>query len=254
MKHTRIDKDTGLMVITLGRGKANAMNGDMVQELLLAAEEARNDSSISGLVFASDSPRFFSGGFDVVEVFGYDRDKMKEFFGRFIDLYEGLYRFPKPVVGAVSGHAYAGGAVLALSFDYRVFAEGSYGFALNEIDLGVALPTGIVRMAIHAVGYRRACKMVLSGQPLSPGQALEAGLADEVASSGAIVERAVAQARALAGKAPSAFAAMKSATRQLGGYGPGVTDRNELDQFLDSWFSVEAEVKKRALVQSLGAQ
>jgi 3,2-trans-enoyl-CoA isomerase len=254
MKHISIDKESGLMIITLGRGKANAMNDEMVRELLQATEEARSDSSIFAIVFASASPRFFSAGFDIAEVFGYDRDKMREFFGRFIDLYEGLYRFRKPVVGAISGHAYAGGAVLSLSFDYRIFAEGTYGFAINEVDLGVVLPTGIVRMAINAVGYHRACKMVLSGQPLSPEQALEAGLADQVALPGALLERAIELARSLGGKAPGAFAGMKSTTRQLGGYGPNVSDRNGLDQFLDSWFSPEAEDKKHALTQSLGAR
>ena len=40
--------------------------------------------------------------------FGYDRDGMSAFFGRFIDLYENLYNFPKPVVAALSGHSAPG--------------------------------------------------------------------------------------------------------------------------------------------------
>jgi len=253
MANIRCEYSWGLSIITLSRGKANALNSEMVDELLAAVDAARSDSQVRGIVIASGSPRFFSGGFDVVEVFGYDRARMKDFFGRFIDLYEGLYTLPKPVVGAISGHAYAGGAVLALACDYRVIADGSFGFALNEIDLGVVLPPGIARMAVHAMGYRAGSRMVLSGQPLTPDQAVESGLADEKAPPDEVLGRAIERARMFAGKAPAAFAGMKTLVRGLGGYGPGVSDHQELDQFLDSWFSPEAEERKHALVQSLRA-
>ena len=60
---------------------------------------------------------------------------MTAFFARFVELFERMRRLPKPVVAAMSGHAYAGGAILALACDVRVMADGA-GFALNEVDLG----------------------------------------------------------------------------------------------------------------------
>jgi 3,2-trans-enoyl-CoA isomerase len=253
MKHINCEQNWGLLIIMLARGKANALNHEMVDELLEVLGEAGRDPQVRGVVLASSSPRFFSGGFDVAEVFSYDRPKMKEFFGRFIDLYEGFYKLPKPVVGAISGHAYAGGAVLALSCDYRVMAEGSFGFALNEIELGVVLPSGIARMAMHVLGPRAGTRMLLSGQPLTPEQALDCGLADEKLQPEAVLARAIERARALAAKAPGAFAGMKTLTRELAGYGAAISDRQELDHFLDSWFSPEAEERKHVLTQSLRA-
>jgi len=251
MEDIKCEINDGILVITLSRGKANALDWKMMEELNAAAMQARSDSTIRGVVVASASPRFFSGGFDVAEVFGYDRQKMGEFFGHFIDLYEGLYRLPKPVVAAIGGHAYAGGAVLGLTADYRVMAEGDYGFALNEINLGVALPPGIIRMAIDAVGYKNACELLLTGKSVSAEESLEIGLAAAVVKPILLLDRAVEIARELGDKAPGAFANIKTELRGLAGSAAGTTDRKELDRFLDSWFSPEAEDRKLALVESL---
>src|SRR5215216_3736679 len=190
MEHIKTEINEGLLIIKMARGKANALNAAMVEELNQAIADAGNNTSVRGVVLASDRAKFFSAGFDVQEVFEYDRETMLEFFGRFIDLYEGMMGLPKPVIAAVNGHAFAGGAVLALASDWRVMAEGDFGFALNEINLGMALPPGMIRMAICAVGTRRARELVLEGRTLRPAEALETGLACELATTEAVIERA----------------------------------------------------------------
>jgi len=251
MENIRCEIDGNILVITLAHGKANAIGWKMVEELIAGVNQARSDSAIRGVVLASSSPKFFSAGFDVAEVFGYDREKMAQFFGNFIDLYEGLNRLPKPVVAAIGGHAYAGGAVLGLTADYRVMAEGDYGFALNEINLGVALPPGFIRMAVDAVGHGNAREIVLTGKSILPEEALEMGLAAAVVKPILLLDRALEMARDLGSRPAGAFAKIKTELRTLAGSGPGTSDRDELDRFLDGWFSPEAEERKSALVQSL---
>src|SRR5215208_3927772 len=107
MELIKIEINDGLLIATMSRGKANALNGAMVEELNRAFEDAENNESVRGVVLASDRAKFFSGGFDVSEVFQYDRETMTEFFGRFIDLYERMISLPKPVVAAVHGHEFA---------------------------------------------------------------------------------------------------------------------------------------------------
>src|SRR5580704_10330121 len=151
MVHIKSERDGNLLILTISRGKANALNYPLVEELHTAVAAAALDDSVRGLVLASDRPRFFSTGFDIREVFLYDRDAMARFFGLFIDLYETLYSFPKPVVAALSGHTFAGGAILAIACDFRIMAEGEFGFALNEINLGLAVTPTIRRMLADAV-------------------------------------------------------------------------------------------------------
>src|SRR5579862_8792173 len=82
MEHIQAECDDNLLILTMARGKANALNQLMVEELYTAVNSAAADDSVRGLVLASDWPRFFSTGFDIREVFTYDRDGMAAFFGR----------------------------------------------------------------------------------------------------------------------------------------------------------------------------
>lgn len=252
MQHIKTENDKGLLVVTMARPKANALNEVTVEELNAAVQTAASDESVSGVVLAGSGEKFFSGGFDVKEVFEYDRERMRAFFGRFIDLYESLLLIPKPVVAAVSGHAFAGGAVLALACDARVMAEGKFGFALNEIDLGISLPPGIIRMAVSAVGIARARELVLEGKTLAPDEALEAGLANELAGAESVTDRARVRARELCAKPPLTYGAVKRQFNKVTGAIASESDRQSLDQFIDHWFSEESKRRRHALLESLG--
>jgi len=240
VEHIQSERDEHLLILSLARGKANALNYALVDELYTAVSAAAVDGSVRGLVLGSDRPRFFSSGFDIREVFQYDRDGMAAFFGRFIDLYESLHCFPKPVVAALSGHTFAGGAILAIACDFRIMALGDFGFALNEVNLGLALSPGIRRMLVNAVGVARAREVLLFGEPLSPVRAHEIGLVRELAPAEQVRGRAIACARFLAAKPPIAYHEIKRSLRELSGADDALGDRATLLQFLDMWFSDEA--------------
>jgi 3,2-trans-enoyl-CoA isomerase len=251
MEHIKSERDESLLILSLARGKANALNYALVDELYSAVSAAAVDGSVRGLVLASDRPRFFSSGFDIREVFQYDRDGMAAFFGRFIDLYESLYRFPKPVVAALSGHTFAGGAILAIACDFRIMAMGDFGFALNEVNLGLALSPGIRRMLVDAIGVARGREVLLFGEPLSPVRAHEIGLVRELASPEQVRGRAIACARFLASKPPIAYREIKRSLRELSGADNAPGDRATLVHFLDMWFSDEARECRRQLAATI---
>jgi len=242
-------KAEGLMVLVMSRGKANAFHAPLMEELYTAVQSAGADPGVRGVVIASGRPGFFSGGFDVREVFHYGREEMSAFFGQFISVCENLRSLPKPVVAALGGHTFAGGAILALACDIRVMAKGPFGFALNEVNLGLSVPPEISRMLMEAVGTARAREMLFSGDPVTPERAYEIGLVHELADPEQVVERAEARARLLASKPPSAFATTK---RQLRDLAAGRAAVGSLDGFLDMWFSNEASEARQRLAAKLG--
>lgn len=171
----RLRDRNGIRILSLSNPSANALNAEMVETLLAHVAESERDDSVGGLLFESLVPGFFSAGFDVREVFAYERDAMNAFFKRFVKLYEALLRLPKPVGGALSGHTVAGGAFLALCFDVRVMAEGDYAFAVNEVKFGAIVPSAVTKLLIDAVGARIATQMILSGDPVAPRRGLRSG-------------------------------------------------------------------------------
>jgi enoyl-CoA hydratase/carnithine racemase len=251
MAFITISDNSEIRILALSRGKANAMNLALVDELLAAVHIAAADDTVEAVVVASDRPGFFSAGFDVEEVFAYDRPAMSHFFGRFMDLFEALVQMPKPVVGAISGHAWAGGAFLALGMDARIFGNGDFSFALNEINFGAVLPAGIRRALIAVVGGREATRIILTGESVSPAHAMRFNLADAVVPANEVLPRALQVARLLAEKPKSAFTYTKRALQSDLGY---PREREDLTEFLDQWFSPECVARREALTVALKAK
>ena len=233
------------------RPKANPLNAAMIEELLAAVREAASDDAVRALVLASDLPRFFSAGFDFREVFQYTREQMTSFFARFISLYENLYRLPKPVVAALNGHTFAGGAILAVCCDFRVMAEGDAGFALNEINLGLVVTSGLLQIVAGAVGPAQSRALLLTGESIGAARAFATGLVHELAPAGLVRERALAIAEVLAAKPPQAYAETKRALRAAAGYDDSQSDLEHLEAFIERWFSSEAAQARQALVSKL---
>jgi enoyl-CoA hydratase/carnithine racemase len=220
---------------------------EMVEELAAAVQRAAADDAVRALVLASDVPRMFSAGFDVGEVFAYDRERMSAFFARFVRLFESLRTMPKPVVAALSGHAFAGGAILALSADFRVMAD-SASISVNEVDLGVMLPPRMIRAMAANASVELMRSMLLGGEVVGAARAASGGLVSQVASAEDVVAASVARAKQLGEKPSAAFAAHKQALD------PSVAGEpldSEVQTTMAAWFAPESVALRRALTERL---
>jgi enoyl-CoA hydratase/carnithine racemase len=250
MQHIQLTHTDGLLAIRMARPKANALNSELVTELREAIAAAAADSSVRGAVLASAVPGIFSAGFDAREIFPHGADEIRTFFANFTALCHAMLDFPKPLGAAVEGHAFAGGAILALACDTRVFGEGDYGFALNEINLGLVLSRGILQMATAAMGPGVTRELILEGVTLNPQRAHASGLAVELAPAGSAFERAAARVRALTEKPPLAFAAVKRLFRETM-IQPVEREMESLDTFVEHWMSAESAERRQRLAASL---
>lgn len=78
------------------------------------------------------TPTVFSAGLDLPTMSKFSRPQMEEWFAEFSDTLEDIALSPLVVITAISGHAPAGGAVLAAMTDYRVAQQGNFLIGLNE--------------------------------------------------------------------------------------------------------------------------
>jgi enoyl-CoA hydratase/carnithine racemase len=86
MEHIRAERNEAVLVITLSRGKANALNAALLEELHQAVALAHTDAAVRAVAIVSGSTRIFSAGFDLGEVFHYDDEAMAAVFGRLLDM------------------------------------------------------------------------------------------------------------------------------------------------------------------------
>jgi enoyl-CoA hydratase/carnithine racemase len=256
VQHITLDREEGILVITLSRGKANALNCEMVDELQQALNHALGDDRTHGVVITSGTPKMFCGGFDVQEVFNYPPDKLERYMARFIRLFDTLRGLPKPTVAGVNGHSYAGGSILALACDERIMAEGDFKFALNEVSLGVVLPARMVQAMAAVVPGPTARQMFLEGHAWRAHDARQHGIVEELVPLGNVRYRALTMARELASRPPRAFAAHKRALVEAAGgppYSPEEIATMAAD-FAVVWFDEECRCYRDLLVSRLQAR
>jgi enoyl-CoA hydratase/carnithine racemase len=243
-----LTEDRGAVrILSMNNPKANPLNESLVDGLRVEFNRARSDASIRAVVLTSALDGYFSVGLDVREVFDYPRDRMGRFWVAFVELYEGIYDFPKPVVAALTGHTFAGGIILALACDVRVMARGAHGLGVSGINLGLALPRGVMNMAINAVGHGHARRLFLTGETINPEMALSMGLVHELTDRTELLSRTVARAAELGEKSPDAFRTIHRMFDELSGRSELESDKANLDRFLETWFSPAAVATREAV-------
>jgi enoyl-CoA hydratase len=187
-------QDGDVAVITLDDGKANALSFavlDGLNEALATAE-----ASAKAVVLVGREGKF-SAGFDLKVMTGSIEDARSLLSGGAL-LGLRLFEFPMPVVLGVTGHALAMGGILTTTADYRVGAEGNYKLGLNEVAIGMPVPSFGVELCRDRLSPAWFTRCVQNATLCSPAEAVEAGFLDEVVGLDGVETRARSVAAHLA--------------------------------------------------------
>ncbi len=189
MNTIKVNIKDKIAVLQLDRGRANAINAEMVSELAQMVQNIEKDDNIAGLIITGKEG-FFSAGLDLIELYNYDEANIRKFWEDFLDLVKIMVAFRKPMISAISGHSPAGGCVLALCSDYRVMVEGKYIIGLNEVPVGIIVPQSIFHLYSFWLGNANAYRYLLEGKLMRTDEALAAGLIDELVKPESILHSA----------------------------------------------------------------
>jgi enoyl-CoA hydratase len=193
-------------VVTLNRPAArNALNAQMLGELMEALESFDRDESV-GATVVTGSEKAFAAGADIKEMAGRSSAEMME--GSFISDFGRLVSLRKPLIAAVSGWVLGGGCEIALACD-MIIASDTAKFGQPEITLGVIPGGGGTQRLTWAVGKSIAMEMILNNRTLSAEEALQFGLVNQVVPPELCVERAIQLAGDIASRPPLAVRAAK---------------------------------------------
>ena len=248
----RIDKQD-YAIVRMNRGKVNAINFEMVQELREVFDSLGQDASVKGVILTGQ-PHYFSAGLDLIELFGYDRQQIRDFFTAFGNLYLDLVRFPKPFISAITGHAPAGGCVLAVCSDNRYMAEGDkYVIGLNEVGVNIQISQNLTEIYAFWLGDGLASKYILEGKLLSGKEALKGGLIDELIPLDNVLERAELQMQHYLKADQEILVNTKRKVRKHLFDKLDMNAENTLKEAADLWWKPEIRSKMQAYVQSFSS-
>ena len=215
--------DGKVSVITMDDGKANALSVEMIDALLAALAKAESEA---GAVVLMGRPDRFCAGFDL-RVMMSGPEQAKALLGRGSDLLLKLFGLPLPLVIAASGHALAGGALVVLTGDTRIGAQGAFKLGLNEVAIGLPVPVLAMEFARARLAPAELTNATLQAKIYSPDDAVRAGYLDRVVPADVLVAEAVQEANRLAALARSAYKATK--LRLRGGVIADIRARMEED-------------------------
>jgi enoyl-CoA hydratase len=200
--------------ITLDDGKVNAMSLGFFEALGAALDRAERERP--GAVIITGRPGIFSAGLDLKLLPTLAAAELRTTLLTFARTMLRVFLFPIPTVAAVTGHAIAGGALLMFACDLRVAAEGPARLQLNEVAIGLALPSWAILIAASAIPRRWHTEAMLHARPYSPAEAQQRAFVDLVAPRGQLLEAAAKAAAPLVALDPTAYDTSKTRLRAMG--------------------------------------
>jgi enoyl-CoA hydratase len=188
-------KEGEISIITLNDGKANVFSPAMIKDVNSCLDNVPTDS---GCLIIRGSKGMFSAGFDLKVIGSGDVDAIKSMSKSGFKMLSRILDFPRPVIGACTGHGIALGTFLLCCCDYRIGVKGDFMIGANEMRTNMVIPIPILELIKFRVSQAHKYRAILGGTIYPISEAVEAGLIDEVVDEESFEEKLNEKAQDLA--------------------------------------------------------
>src|SRR5262247_31354 len=198
------EKKNGIAYVTVNRPKVlNALNNATWHDLRAAFEDARDDTTVRGIILTGAGDKAFIAGADISELAKVSAVQAEESSTYGQDVLNLIENLGKPVIAAVNGFALGGGCETAMACTIRLASEHAK-FGQPEVKLGLLPGGGGTQRLPRLVGKGRALQLILSAEIISAQEAYRIGLVNEVVPAKDLLSRAEAILKEIAANAPLA--------------------------------------------------
>ncbi len=239
MEQVVIEYDGAVAVFRLNRPPVNAVDLEFARALD-AAFGPLVDAGEAGAIVVTGTGECFSAGLDLKLVPRYSSEEQRAMITTLNRTIAKLYACPLPLVGAINGHAIAGGLILALACDYRIGTTAPAKFGLTEVRAGIPFPAAAMAVLQAEVAPNVARILTLRGNNVGSETALAYGLLDELQPPERVLPTAIAVARDLANMPRQAYARIKCQLRATPITSIEETVARGSDPMLNAWLAADA--------------
>jgi enoyl-CoA hydratase/carnithine racemase len=215
MPTMELTKEGAVYVLTLTNGaNANTITEDAVGEYHDILDELEASTENSALILTSSDPKFWCNGINLDWLLKQPHD----YFPKFIQLLDELFlRFSllsMPTVGCLTGHVYAGGAILATTLDFRLMREDRGFFCFPEVDIKILFSPLMYEVLRLLPDHYALNELLLTGKRVGGKEALTMKIVSAVYPGETLFDKAVELATSLAKKDRTTYAHIKRGLRQ----------------------------------------
>ncbi|HYA15701.1 MAG TPA: enoyl-CoA hydratase/isomerase family protein [Syntrophales bacterium] len=215
MSTMELTKEGAVYILTLMNGTdANTITEDVIGEYHDVLDELEASAENAALVMTSNDQKFWCNGVNLDWIVKQPHD----YFPKFVQLLDELYlRFallPMPAVGCLTGHTYAGGAVLATTLDFRIMRKDKGFFCFPEVDIKIPFSPVMYEILRLLPDHHALNELLLTGRRIGGTDALEMKIVSAVYPQETLFKKAMELAISLAKKDRKTYANIKRGLRQ----------------------------------------
>jgi len=159
--------DEKVAIITMNDGE-NLFNLAFLDCFLTVLDEIENDTDANSLIVTSAHEKIFCNGIDLNWLAPFiqknDMETAKAFFYTMMKLFKRILLYPMPTIAAISGHVFAGGAIMSCAFDFRFMRSDRGFFSFPEVDLGIPFLPGMIAIIKKAIPMYKFEEMQYTGK------------------------------------------------------------------------------------------
>ena len=243
----QVNIENEIKTIHMGDKGPNLLSVERANEII--SELNKNDCKA---VIILGNEKVFSAGLNLKHLQNAkEESEVSLIFKTLRELLVASRNFPGPVISIVSGHAIAGGCLLALASDYRYGVHGMHRMGLNEMAIGIDLPPDMLSIISHTINKNYLFEVATQCRMYSPTEAFKKGLINEIVgyrftSKKKATLKALDKAKKLAKfyiDAGEPFVRLKQSLMHDTDF--------DYQILIDNWFSSETQNKINAVMSSL---
>lgn len=216
LQSLNLSVEEGIAFVKINRPPVNALGNDLLDELAAVMQDIQNNPKAKVTVLSSAIPNVFVAGVDLKEMAKLTSpDEIVKVIQKGQAVFNQIEKSEKPVIAAIHGACVGGGQELVMACHIRIASDRTR-FAQPEITLGIIPGFGGSQRLPRMIGPSRAAELILTGDLLTPQEALRMGLINHVVSDGALQKTAKEIAKKIARHGlPAIRAVMRAITRGL---------------------------------------
>jgi len=202
-------------VVRMNTNKVNVQNDQFFADLHGAFDRLEQEFTELPVVLTGQG-NTFSAGIDFqysFDIFGSGSDEtIRQWYRNYRETNLRIFKYPRPTVAAVNGHAIAGGLITALDCDFRVAArKPTTKYGLNEVPIGIPMPAAYVEIIKYTLGDQIGALATLRGKLYLLEEAEKLGFFHEVVEPDMLLPTAIEYAKCITPDCNVAYAMSKKA-------------------------------------------
>ena len=159
--------DEKVAVVTMNDGE-NRFNPSFLNSFMRTLDEIEKETDANALVVTSSHEKIFCNGIDLDWLVPFiqkgDKETAVAFFYLMNRLFKRILLYPMPAIAAISGHAFAGGAIMSCAFDFRFMRSDRGFFCFPEVDLGIPFLPGMIALITKAIPQYKVEELHYTGK------------------------------------------------------------------------------------------